>query len=114
LRRQVTAAMIFNGHTENTIDEINEEIFSEITVMYADGMLGNRGQFDSLAPLTAGVFNYMRSNGQTAYKQDSIFPWINQYFENPDHQPTKQQEVNNSLLTFMSQAQGFSIERFKK
>jgi hypothetical protein len=106
--------MIFNGHTESSVDEVSEEIFTEITVMYADGMLGNRGRFDAIAPLTAGVFNYMRADGQPAYKQAQMFPWINQYFENPDHEVSTKQEINDSLLNFMTQAQGFDIARFKK
>ena len=110
----MTAAMVFNGHTETSVDEISEEVFTEITVMYADGMLGNRGTFDAIATLTAGVFNYMRGESQPAYKQAQIFPWINQYFENPDHEPLVKEQINNSLLTFMTQAQGFDIKRFQK
>ena len=82
--------------------------------MYADGMLGNRAIYDAIAPLIAGVFNYMRSESQPAYKQSQIFPWINQYFENPDHEPLVKEQINDSLLTFMTQAQGFDIKRFQK
>lgn len=82
--------------------------------MYADGMLGNRGLFDSLAPVTAGVFNYMRSENSPPYNSNKIFPWINEYFENPDYEPSPEQQVNNSLLSYVSQAKGFSKERFKK
>lgn len=106
--------MIFNGHTEKTVSEINEEIFAEIQVMYADGMLGNRAVFDSVAPLTAGVFNYIRPEGAPAYKSDAIFPWINEYWKNPDYEPTQQEQVSNALLAYVSQAKGFSAERFKR
>lgn len=81
--------------------------------MYADGMLGNRAMFDTLAPLTTGVFNYMRPEGAPAYKQKQMFPWINEYWENPDHEPSVKEKINDSLLTFMTQAQGFSMDRFK-
>lgn len=82
--------------------------------MYADGMLGNRAIFDSLAPLTTGVFNYMRPEGAPAYKQNQLFPWINEYWDNPDLEPTPQEKVNDSLLTYVAQAKGFSKERFKQ
>jgi hypothetical protein len=82
--------------------------------MYADGMLGNKAIFDGLAPLTTAVFNYMRPEGVAAYKQHALFPWINEYWQNPDLEPTPEEQVNNALLSFVSQAKGFSKERFKR
>lgn len=82
--------------------------------MYADGMLGNRGVFDSIAPLTAGVFNYIRPSGAPAYKSNDLFPWINEYWLNPDNEATKDEQVSNSLLGYIAQAKGFSKERFKR
>lgn len=113
MRRQVTAAMVFNGHTEKSVSEISEELFTEIQVMYADGVLGNRGVFDSIAPLTAGVFNYIRPEGSPAYKPEQLFAWVNDYFKNPDLEPTQQDQVSNSLMAYISQAKGFAVERFK-
>ena len=114
MRRQVTAAMVFNGHTEQTVNGISEEVFTEIQVMYADGMLGNRAIFDGIAPMTTAVFNYMRPEGVAPYKQTSLFPWINEYWQNPDNEPTPEEKVNNSLLAFVSQAKGFDKGRFKQ
>ncbi|NDB58382.1 hypothetical protein EB001_08040 [bacterium] len=102
--------MIFNGHTEQYINSLDEDLFAEIQVMYADGMLGNKAIYDSIAPLTAVVFNYMRSKNSPAYKPDQIFPWINEYSIDPDEDINS---VNDSLLTFLSQAPNFSMERFK-
>ena len=97
--------MIFNGHTQDSIDKIDEETFTDINLMYAEGMLGNKGIFDAIAPLTAGVFNYIRAPGVPAYSADSIFPWVNDYLKNPDFEPSKNDLISNSLLAFMSQAQ---------
>lgn len=105
--------MVFNGHTEKSVSEISEEVFTEIQVMYADGMLGNRGVYDSIAPLTAGVFNYIRPEGAPAYKTDQLFPWVGEYFVNPDFEPPKEEQVSNSLLAYVAQAKGFSRERFQ-
>lgn len=82
--------------------------------MYSDGMLGNRAVFDSIAPLTAGVFNYIRPQGAPAYKGTDLFPWINLYWQNPDYEPTQDEQVSNSLLAYIAQAKGFSKERFKQ
>jgi hypothetical protein len=110
----VTAALIFNGHTQKSVNEISEEVFTEIQVMYADGMLGNRAIFDGFAPMTAAVFNYMRPENSAPYKQQSIFPWINEYWNNPDNEPTATEIASNSLLLFLSQAPGFDNQRFKQ
>ena len=104
---------MFNGHTEKSVGEIGEELFTEIHVMYADGMLGNRAIFDGLAPLTTGVFNYMRGENSPAYKQEQIFPWINEYWDNPDFELSPEDQANQALLTFVTTAKGFSTERFK-
>lgn len=104
--------MVFNGHTEQYIDSIDEELFGDIQVMYAEGMLGNKAIFDALAPITAAIFNYFRSEGQTPHKTESIFPWINEYLKNPDFEPTPEEQVSNNLLGYMAQAKGFKKERF--
>jgi hypothetical protein len=104
--------MIFNGHTPESVEEIDEETIAEITVMYADGLLGGKGVFDALAPITAGIFNYLRSKDSPSYKPDQIFPWIVEYDKNPDLEPDEKDKVNNALLTFMAQAPGFAMEKF--
>jgi len=105
--------MVFNGHTEQYIDSIDEELFGDIQVMYAEGMLGNKAIFDALAPITTAVFNYLRPEGAPANKVDSIFNWINEYFRNPDNEPAEADKVNAALLTFVSRAKGYKNERFK-
>lgn len=105
--------MVFNGHTAEYIDSLDEELFGDIQIMYADGMLGGKGVFDALAPITAGVFNYMRPQGAPPYKTEQIFPWVVEYLKNPDLEPSPEEQVSNSLLGFMSQAKGFKKDRFK-
>lgn len=105
--------MVFNGHTLETIDTIDEETFTEIQVMYADGILGNRGIFDALAPLTAAVFNYFRPPNSPSFRIDQIYPWVHEYSVNPDTEPTPEEKASNGLLVFMSQAQGFDAARFQ-
>jgi hypothetical protein len=104
--------MIFNGHTEQYIDTIDEELFAEIQVMYADGLLGNKGIFDAITPLTTAVFNYFRANNASPYNPADIFPWVVEYSVNPDHQPKQPEVASNGLLGFISQAKNFRLDRF--
>ena len=106
--------MVFNGHSEQYIETLDEELFTEIQVMYADGLLGNRGVYDAIAPLTSAVYNYFRTANATAIKQADIFPWVHEYSIDPALDKTKEETINDSLLAFMSQAQGFNQEMFKK
>lgn len=105
--------MIFNGHTAESIDSIDEETFAEITVMWGDGLLGSRSTFDALTPITTAMFNFMRQPSTAAYSPDKIFPWIREYQLNPDLEPTAQEKTSQALLAYMSAAPGFSMERFK-
>jgi len=105
--------MIFNGHTSDSVDALDEETIAEITVMYGDGILGGRGVYDALTPITTAMFNYIRSPNSPQYKADNIFPWIVEYQQNPDLDPDEKEKVNNALLVYMSQAPNFSMERFK-
>ena len=106
--------MIFNGHTEESVNALSEEVFAEILTMYVDGMVGNRAIYDAMSLLTAGVFNYIRQEGSPPYRPDTLFPGINEYLRNPDFEPSKEEQVSNSLMAYMSQAKGFKKERFKK
>ena len=105
--------MVFNGHTEQYVESIDEELFTEIQVMYADGLLGNKGIFDALTPVTAAVFNYMRSPNTPAVKTSEIFPWVNEYSVHPDNDISQEQAVSNGLLGFASHAKGFRMDRVK-
>jgi len=96
-----------NGANPNTIDE---ETFRQICVMYADGLIGNKAIIETLGNLTAGVYNYMRSNNAKAYTLKNIIGKAYDYFY-PEQDKTK--SVNDALLTYMSQAKGFKMNRFK-
>lgn len=74
-------------------------------------MLGNKGIYDALTPITTGIFNYIRSPDTAATNPDKIFPWIVEYSKNPDFEPTEQDKSSNALLSYMMQAQGFSMEK---
>jgi hypothetical protein len=105
--------MIFNGHKPADIDEIDAETFSEICVMYGDGVLGGKSAWDAITPITTAIFNYLRDPTTPFFKSEQLFPWIKDYDINPDFQPDEEEVVSNQLLVFMSQSPGFNMERFK-
>jgi hypothetical protein len=100
--------MVFNGHTIQDIDALDEATLNEITVMYADGLIGNRSLITTLGTLTAGVFNYMRPSSSMPYDLKAVIGSAYDYIYGEE-----KADVSQSLLTFMSQAPGFSIDKFK-
>jgi hypothetical protein len=108
----VVAAMIFNGHTEQYVETIDEELFTEIQVMYADGLLGNKGIFDALTPVTAAMFNYLRAENAPAFKTTEIFPWVHEYTVDPSNDVSQDVAASNGLMGWMTQAKGFKMDRF--
>ena len=109
MRTQVRAALVFNGHTQDTIDAIDEETFTAITIMYADGVLGNRGLLNTIGALANGVFNYIRPPNTAPYNLKSILGKSYGYIY-----PEIEENPSDSLIAFVSQAKGFGLDRFKK
>lgn len=101
--------MVFNGHTNESIDAIDEMTMNEIMVMYADGIIGNQGILTVLGSLTAGVFNYTRTANSSAFTLKQILGNSYGYIF-----PEVEGNPNDSLLLFMTQAKGFSMDKFKK
>lgn len=81
----------------------------QIMVMYADGALGNKSVAVGLGTLTAGVFNYLRASNSQLYKLKDILGTTYQYYYNEP-----ELSASESLITFMSQAKGFDINKFKR
>lgn len=104
--------MIFNGHTNETIAELDDVMMAQLQTMYADGLVGNQGLLNTLGSLTNGVFNYMRPNNAPAYKLANILGNAYDYLYPPLTEEQKKQQANEQLLAFMSQSPGFSRDRF--
>jgi hypothetical protein len=105
--------MIFNGHTLETIQDIDDVTMANIQTMYADGLVGNYGILTQIATLTNGVFNYMRPANSPPYKLANVLGSAYDYIYPPLPESVKKETVNNSLLIFMSQAQGFDKKLFE-
>ena len=104
--------MIFNGHTHETIDQLDDVTMANIQTMYADGMIGNVGLLTQLATLTNGVFNYMRPANSAPYKLANILSNAYDYIYPPLTPEQQKTMASNSLLAFMSQAPGFNLTKF--
>lgn len=106
--------MIFNGHTKESIAQLDEMTMARIQVMYADGIIGNQGILTVLGQLTAGVFNYMRPANSPDYKLAKILGLAYDYIVPPLSKEQQQEATQNALKTWMSAAPGFNPNRFKK
>jgi len=105
--------MIFNGHTHDTLAQLDEMTMLQIQTMYSDGLIGNQGMMTVLGQLTAGVFNYIRPANAPDYKLSRILGQAYDYIV-PPLTPEQQKEAsNNALKTYMMMAPGFSQDRFK-
>jgi hypothetical protein len=85
---------------------------ANIKTMYADGLVGNFGVLTQIATLTNGVFNYMRPANSPPYKLANILGNAYDYLYPPLTEQQQKQQANEQLLAFMSQAPGFTAERF--
>lgn len=105
--------MVFNGHTHETIAQIDEVTMTNIQAMYADGVIGNHGILTVLGQLTAGVFNYMRPANAPDYKLDKILGAAYDYIM-PPLSPEQQKEMtNDALKAFISASPGFDKKHFR-
>ena len=76
MRLQARAYMLAHGADPDNLDE---ESFRQICVMYSDGIIGNSKVIETLGNLTAGVYNYMRSNSSQAYTLENIIGTVYEY-----------------------------------
>lgn len=83
-------------------DAVSEDDFKLVMVALADGFVGNKQILNAIGGLTAGVFNYIRSSGQAAYKLQDIIGSAYDYIYQPLSDEQKKEQANNQLLTFMS------------
>jgi len=113
LRKQVETALIFNGHTHETIADLDDVTMANLQTMYADGLIGNRGILETFSVLTNGVFNYIRPQNSPPYELAKIMGRAYDYIYPPLSEEEKKNAVNNSLKAFMSQAPGFVKSKFE-
>jgi len=97
VRKQVKAYLTAHGTDPSTVDE---SVFQDICIMYADGIIGNYGILEVLGTLTAGQFNKMLSKGQTAYKLQDIIPRAYDYLYPPLSDEDKKELASQRLLAF--------------
>ena len=81
-------------------DKVDEETFTDISIMYVDGLIGNRGLIEVLGVLTAGQFNKMLPKGATAYTLENIIPRAYDYIYPPLDEKSKKQQITDQLLAF--------------
>lgn len=95
-------------------DSVDEETFTDICVMYNDGVIGNLGILQVLGSLTAGQFNSVLPKGKTPFKLQDIIPTIHEYLYPPLTEESKREAVNKSLLGFVQSAPNAPSHLFKE
>jgi hypothetical protein len=103
LRLQTRAYVLAHGGDP---DAMSEEDFRLVMVSYADGLIGNKKIISTLGSLTAGVFNYLRSDKSKAYALQDIITTAYDYIYPPLTNEQKQHDVNQRLKTFMASQRG--------
>lgn len=106
--------MIFNGHTQDSIAALDQDIMSDIQTMYADGMVGNHNLVYLLGTLVTGVFNYLRAETATPFSLAKVLGPAHDYIFPPLSEEQKKQQANDQLLAFMTTAPGFDKKRFDR
>jgi hypothetical protein len=79
---------------------IDEETYTDICVMFNDGLIGNLGILEVLGTLTAGQFNKVLSKGSKGYKLKDIIPQAYDYLYPPQTEQEKKEQASQSLLAF--------------
>lgn len=97
MRRQVKAYLTAHGTDPKSVDE---ETFTDIAVMWVDGLIGNRGILEVLGLLTAGQFNKMIAKGAAPYTLQKIIPRSYDYIHPPMDEKTKSEAISQALLAF--------------
>lgn len=98
MRLQARAYILAHGGNP---DAMSEDDLKLVTVALADGLIGNKQVLTTLGSLTAGVFNYLRSEGQTAYALKDILTSVHDYIYPPLTEEQKKSNVNNRLVAYM-------------
>ena len=90
--------LVANGTDPDTIDE---EVFLDICIMYSDGLIGNKGLLEVLGSLTGAIYNYMRSENQSAFKLKDIIPKAYNYIYPPLTKEQEKNQANEALINYM-------------
>ena len=81
--------------------QVDEETFTDICIMYSDGIIGNFGILQVLGSHTAGFFNSMLPKGKQPFKLKDIIPTQYEYLYPPLSEQDKKDLANKSLLSFV-------------
>lgn len=95
-------------------DSVDEETFTDVCVMYVDGLIGNRGLLETLGSLKGAIYNYMRAENQRAYTLQDMIPRVHEYLYPPLPEDVKADKVNKNLMQFMQMAPNAPTNLFKE
>jgi hypothetical protein len=82
-------------------NQVDEETFNDICIMYSDGMIGNYAILQVLGTHVAGHFNMVLPKGKQPYKLKDIIPSQYEYLYPPRTEQDKSKSLNDALLNFL-------------
>jgi hypothetical protein len=94
-------------------DSIDEQTFTDICIMFHDGIIGNLGIIEVLGVLTAGHFNMTLPKDKIPFKLQDIIPQAYNYLYPPLTKKQEQEQVSKNLLAFAMMQPGAPDELFK-
>ena len=89
--------MTAHGTDPATVDE---QTFSDICIMFNDGVIGNLGLLQVLGSHAAGHFNSLLPKGSSPYKLQDIIPNQYDYLYPPLSEEAKREQVSKNLIAF--------------
>ena len=91
--------MIFNGHTQESVDNLDEETYTDIQVMYVDGVIGNKRIIQNIAETNVLIYNYLRGKNQQPYKIADFLGQANAYIF---HEPTVEEKKQAAVAQWVA------------
>jgi hypothetical protein len=92
-------------------DNLDEETFRKICVMYADGQIGNQAIVETVGKLTAAIYNYLREPNKPPYKLPDIIG--SRFYEYIYPSQNNTRSASEALIAYMTSAKGFSPDKLK-
>jgi hypothetical protein len=87
-------------------DAVDEQTFTDICIMYYDGLIGNMGIIETLGVLTAGEFNATLPKDSKPFKLRDIIPQVHDYLYPPPTEEQKREQANKNLIAFTKMQPG--------
>ena len=95
-----------------TISEIPQDYFLDLTIMTADGLIGHRAGWYQSASICAMMANIMGQD--PPLRAEKIFPWVFAYDQRPLSSEEKTTRAQADMARLLMNAPGFETTKLAK